>query len=232
MTPPTSPTANSYTGARPDIIRHVPVDAVRILDIGCSNGELGASLKKLKGDREVDGIDYNRHFCELAAERLDRVYNVDLNVSRISAITSGRIYDCMIFADSLEHLVAPEEVLKDALTRLTRSGTVIICIPNIRHISAAWSIFVRGTFPRRRRGLFDRTHIRWFTRSDLRDLAYDAGLRHIETFSTLRVFDQPGGRVNQWASRLSAPLEKVSILSELLGYQHILIGKFNRQDLD
>jgi hypothetical protein len=46
---------------------------------------------------------------------------------------------------------------------LSPSACLIVSLPNIRHISALYSIFFSGSFPRRQRGIFDDTHWRWFT---------------------------------------------------------------------
>ncbi|MBL0037720.1 MAG: methyltransferase domain-containing protein [Nitrosomonadales bacterium] len=70
---------------------------------------------------------------------------------------SSSVFDCMIFADILEHLIDPWQALRQAVEHLKPGGTAIISVPNIRHISSLNSIFLQGTFPRIGRGMFDRT---------------------------------------------------------------------------
>lgn len=218
-------TLSSYTGLRLEIAQKVPPESHRILDFGCSDGTLGAYLAARDAECKVDGIEYDPNLCEVAATRLNQVYQTDLNTTDITQLVSFTKYDCLIFADILEHLLFPEQVLSGALAVLRPGGTVILCTPNIRHITAFWSIFVRGTFPRKDRGIFDRTHLRWFARKDLTTLAINAGLSGITLTSSFRLFDSPNGRINHVLRQHSRVFAKLPAFGEFLGYQHILVGK-------
>ena len=57
-----------------------------------------------------------------------------------------------------------------------RHGTVLICIPNVDHWSFAERL-LRGTFDYEDSGLFDRTHLRWFTWETTRKAIVAAGLQ-------------------------------------------------------
>ena len=51
---------NGYEGARPDVQALVPIDATRILELGCSSGRLGAVVKArlvahAPSDRDAEG---------------------------------------------------------------------------------------------------------------------------------------------------------------------------------
>jgi hypothetical protein len=48
-------------------------------------------------------------------------------------------------------------------------------VPNVGHWTARRAL-VRGRFPQEDHGVFDRTHLRWFTRSSARSLVEGAGL--------------------------------------------------------
>ncbi|MGB0112655.1 MAG: hypothetical protein WBP59_05500, partial [Ilumatobacteraceae bacterium] len=105
-----------------------------------------------------------------------------------------------------------------ATAMLEPGGTVVLSLPNIRHVSAAWSIFVRGSFPRRSRGLFDETHLRWFTPGDVRAMCESVGLG-VETVGfNARLLDRPGGGANDWIAR-QRWASSVPIVREFLGYQ-------------
>lgn len=209
----------SYTSIRSDIVDLVPDHSSNVLDVGCSNGALGNTLKALKPGRTVCGIEFDEGFANEAARCLDEVANEDLNLMDWQAILPGRNFDCLIFADVLEHLVEPQRCLKSSLRRLKAGGTVIVSLPNIRHCSSFWAIFLKGQFPRRDRGIFDRTHLRWFTVSDGRALLQECGLTITSMTLTLRWGDRGGGLVNRLLNRLPRALQLWGPVREFLGYQ-------------
>lgn len=169
--------SHAYETARPTIQALVPESARRILDLGCARGALGAALKARQG-AEVVGIELDGAYAADASAKLDHVVRADLNeyLTRESPGELGE-FDCIIAADVLEHLTDPWTVLSQAVTLLVSGGVAIVSLPNIRH----WRTFVelgwRGTWPRQDAGIFDRTHLRWFTLKDAEELLVGAGLR-------------------------------------------------------
>ena len=137
-------TTTAYTTTRPDIFELVPHGSISILDVGCSNGALGQSLKMANPRRSVSGIEYDAQYASVASKELDFVVNADLNTFNWNESFSGQTFDCIIFADVLEHLIEPKICFQQALKHLSPNGCVIISVPNIRHISALYSIFIRG----------------------------------------------------------------------------------------
>jgi methionine biosynthesis protein MetW len=220
------PTARaSYTGARPDIMAAVPADAQVVLDVGCSDGTLGRALREARPGRVVWGIEANPEFSAEAVRRLDRVIQADLDGLNWTDTFPTQRFDCLIFADVLEHLRNPWVVLRGAAGVLAPSGRVVISVPNIRHLSAMYSIALRGTFPRRERGLFDRTHLRWFTLADAQALCREAGLEVTRVVPRLRLYDAPGGRANELVERMLGPLRAVPPIREFLAYQYVLTAE-------
>src|SRR5947208_5257079 len=68
--------ADAYENPRPELQRHVPAGAQRVLDLGCASGALGAALKA-RGAAVV-GIERDPVYAGLARERLDEVVEADL----------------------------------------------------------------------------------------------------------------------------------------------------------
>ncbi len=93
-------------------------------------------------------------------------------------------YDHIIFADVLEHLYNPWEVLSKSKDLLADNGTILISIPNIAHNSVLIDLF-NGKFEYREIGLLDNTHIRFFTNSSLLEMVDRAGL-HVDKFMNAR----------------------------------------------
>ena len=218
MTGPRAPsTLLSYTSSREDVAALVPAAARKVLDVGCASGALGAALKAA-APREVVGIELDPGFAAAAAPRLDRVLAGDALEALGTLAGEGARFDCVVCADVLEHLVEPEAALAAATAVLAPDGTVVVSLPNVRWYGALTTLAFRGTWPRRDRGLHDRTHLRWFTDRDARAMFAAAGLRPVATRAHFRLRDAPGGVANRLA-----PLVARGPLRGFLAYQHLYV---------
>lgn len=204
--------AAAYENPRPELQARVPRDARRVLDLGCSSGALGAALKARDGC-EVVGVERDPAYAERAAARLDAVHVGDLDSFDLTAL--GR-FDVVIAGDVLEHLVDPWRVLASATALLEPGGTVVVSLPNVRYWETFWQLGVRGTWPRRSLGIFDRTHLRWFTLRDAYGLLDAAGCDVVHVDRLLRL--SPEGPV-----RTSAVLGRLPGRT-FLTFQHVLTG--------
>lgn len=216
---------SAYTTPRPDIFQLVPENAELILDVGCSNGELGLSLKTARATRKVVGIEKDRALYEAAITRLDDVIRADLDGFDWKIDDKFGLFDCIIFADVLEHTARPEHHVRSSLRYLKPDGTVIVSLPNIQHISALYSIYIKGTFPKRDRGIFDSTHVRWFTIRDGKQLLIQEGLRIGRTSYNLRIFDRGDAVSNKIVRKILGPVQGLSPIKEFLAYQFCISGQ-------
>jgi len=165
-----------YETDRPDVQAHVPRSARSILDLGCSSGALGAALKR-RQPVTVVGVEPILAYASDAAERLDRVVAVDIESFLRAPAPPEAPFDCLIAADVLEHLVDPWTVLSECANLLRQGGTAIISLPNVAYWHGLWRFIRDGRWPLDDQGVFDRTHLRWFTRDDALELLTQAGLR-------------------------------------------------------
>jgi methionine biosynthesis protein MetW len=142
------------------IVRDLVPLGSRVLDVGCASGYFGEVLAR---DRRCDvlGLDYSADALELARKRGIEAHVIDLDHEPLDA--SG--FDVVVFADVLEHLRDPGSVLQSA----RGAGRAIVSLPNIGNWTARRQI-VAGRFPVEDYGLFDRTHLRFFTRNSAEEL--------------------------------------------------------------
>lgn len=150
----------------------VPAGA-RVLDVGCAEGYLARALHE-RGC-EVVGVEADAAAAAHARRWCGEVVEGDVEAPDVRARVDGR-FDRVLFGDVLEHLRDPAAVLGWARDVLAADGRVIASLPNIGHWTARRRL-ARGEFPQEDHGLFDRTHLRFFTRATARELLEDAGLR-------------------------------------------------------
>jgi len=171
--------ARGYESPREDVQRHIPRHASRILELGCSTGALGAALKR-RQDAVVVGVEINPDYASDARARLDRVIVSDIESFLADPVPAEAPFDCLVAADVLEHLVDPRTVLRRAVELLDHGAVAIISVPNVSEWRGLWRLVRTGRWPLEDAGVFDRTHLRWFTRDDALDLVRQAGLRPVE----------------------------------------------------
>lgn len=144
-----------------------------ILEFGPANGRLTAYLKEeLNCDVYIVEID------EEAAKDAAK-YSVDAIVGDIEEF--GWIkkwadveFDYMIFADVLEHLHNPQEVLSRTKRLLKDEGYILLSVPNIAHNSIMINLF-NNVFNYTSLGLLDNTHIHLFAYNTLKVFCNQAG---------------------------------------------------------
>ena len=156
---------------RREVEEIVPKDAKRILDVGCGEGILGRRLLA-KGASEVVGIEISRDVCNNAKQNLTSV--ICGNIEEIALSFDEGYFDCMIFADILEHLKDPLSLLIKLRQNLSDSGVVVASIPNVRHYGIM-NMLAQGRWRYENYGILDRTHLRFFTKKEIEILFADAG---------------------------------------------------------
>ncbi len=140
----------------------------RVLDIGCSNGELGARLQAM--GHVVVGVDIEEH--KGVRERLADFYQADLEQGIPEEV--GGDFDVVLAADVLEHVRSPERVMEELRGRLRPGGSVITSIPNFGHWYPRARVAI-GRFDYDARGILDRGHLRFFTRRSFASMVRGAG---------------------------------------------------------
>ena len=120
---------NYYKNIRHDLLPLISEEDKCILEVGCAEGMTGKELKKRPG-MFVAGIEMNKDAAEIARNVLDDVIIGDIEEMEIPYNPSS--FDCIIFADVLEHLVDPLAAIHKVKKVLKNDGTIIMSIPNVQ----------------------------------------------------------------------------------------------------
>ena len=202
----------AYANPRPEVVPLVPPGCRRVLDVGCSTGHLGEVLRT-RG-QHVTGVELDPELAAEARTRLDRVVEADVEaiaVGGASADLAGP-FDCIVFADVLEHLRDPWRVVRWGAGLLAPGGCIVVSVPNIGNLQTLWALLVRRKWPYKPVGIFDRTHLRFFTRRNLPDLFAGTDLRIVEVVRVPRIHDRIDSRWNRLAP----------VLGDLGAFQFVL----------
>lgn len=208
-----------------DYVRRMVGNNREVLDIGCGGGDFAAELKK-NGNR-VTGVD-------LLPEALNRdafaqYFSADLDrgIGSVIASLSGKRFERVLLLDILEHLRAPESILKDCRALLDRNSQLIVSVPNIANITVRLMLLF-GQFNYTERGILDRTHVRFFTRKTARRLLEQNGYQIVEVRATVMPLELVLG-----LSPDSLPMKVITgvlagvtkLLPGLFGYQTVLVAR-------
>lgn len=167
--------ASYFSNARADFVDRLPRDpSAQILEIGCGNGATGVLALSEGCCRRYVGVELFERVAEEARDVLNEV--ITGNVETLEFSWQPATFDAIIFSEVLEHLVDPGRTLR-RLARFVRPGGMLLASsPNIAH----WRVIrelVMGRFYLEDQGVFDRTHLRWFTPDTFAELAEGAGFQ-------------------------------------------------------
>lgn len=199
-----------YEHFRPSILEQVPATAKCVLSVGCAAGVTESEL--VNRGVKVIGIEIDHEAAALARQRGLTVLEGDVSTIDVSQVCES--FDCLVYADVLEHLPDPLTVLQRHVERLKSDGTVIVTVPNFRHYSVLWQLFVLGRVRYKQAGILDRTHLRITTRRMVTEWFDQVGLEPV--FCSYQI-----------SRRRDKLISSVSFrsLREFLGSQILVVGK-------
>jgi SAM-dependent methyltransferase len=154
----------------------------RVLDVGCGCGANAAALRKQSPGIRVVGIEPNARAAELARASCSEVFCGTLDQWAPTAGSSA--FDAVVLSDVLEHIADPLAFLRNiAALPAVRPALWIISVPNY----AVWYNRLKtlvGAQDYAWSGLWDRTHLRFYTRKTARALLQYCGFSIVDEACT------------------------------------------------
>src|SRR4051812_40289038 len=153
-----------------------------VFEGGVSSGYVAAEF--VARGLKVDGADIDPAAAEAARAHCDTVLVGDLQTLDLSPLRSD--YRVLLFADTIEHIPDPGALLRRVRPRLRADGVLVLSVPNIANWAMRLSLLF-GRFRYTDRGILDRTHLRFFTRSTLVELVEGSGYRVVDVTASVPV---------------------------------------------
>ncbi len=155
----------------------VPCGISRILDLGGGRGGNGAAIKAMTGASFVCCADISEAVLNDAAKRVDATVVCDIEAPKSleTVFEKHGTFDLVLCLDVLEHLVDPWRQVARLHALMPVGAYILASIPNVQNYRMIIRILT-GTFRYRSSGLFDRTHLRFFSRGSAVEMMTSTGL--------------------------------------------------------
>ncbi len=192
--------------------RHVLSErpAPSVLDVGCGAGANAREIRRLAPEATIVGIEPNADGARLARAAADEVFEGTLE--RWLEAGDDRRFDAVLLSDVVEHIADPLSLLRKLNQHPgTRVAAWLVSVPNY----AVWYNRLRtlaGSFSYTWSGLYDRTHLRFFTRRSLRELLERSGRSVMDERSTPSLVQS------------AAPLLRLPFEAKVEAGEHLALG--------
>ena len=184
-----------------DIISSMIEPGVRVLDLGCGNGDLLAWLKKNKNISGT-GIEQNKEKAASCIGRGLSVLQGDIN-DEVDDYPDCS-FDYVILSQTLQQVFEPASLLF-SLARIGKK--VIVSFPNFSHYSIRLQLFSRGVAPKNDQlpySWYDSPNIRVITLEDFRQFARDVGYNIIQEIPIVTNSTHSEGRIIRYLPNIRA----------------------------
>lgn len=119
--------------------------------------------------------------------------------------------------DVSEHTKSPSMNLNKIKSVCKSEAEIVLSLPNVQRITVLLNL-LRGIWPERDRGIFDKTHLRWFTLKSIETLANDNGLKISRIMRHYRFTDRPSSKLNRLARFFH-----FGVFKNFLTYQYVVV---------
>jgi ubiquinone/menaquinone biosynthesis C-methylase UbiE len=152
------------------------------LDIGCATGWAVREAAELLASGTACGIDISPKMVEKARAYVLDNDNIDLRVADAETIPyPDESFSCVLCTCSFHHYSNPHRALSE-IKRVMKTHGHLVILESARDISVP--IWMQDRWRRH----FERSHVKYYTTSELAKLVADAGLRIVGDIMTIKKF--------------------------------------------
>lgn len=166
-----------FAHVREDILERVGPAPGVVLELGCGAGATGAALKQRLRAKSVVGVEVFPEAAERASERLDNVLVCSIDDLDVGSFQS--LFDTILAADVIEHLLDPWGVLEKCRAWLRPGGRIVASLPNFLYWRNLATLILRRDAKYSDGGIMDKTHLHIFTKRSITRAFRRAGFEAI-----------------------------------------------------
>jgi len=155
---------------RPEMIRFLPSEYSKVLEIGCNVGNFRQFFSK---PCEYWGIEPFEEAANIAKTKMDKVL-VGFYDNVIDEIPDN-YFDLVIANDVIEHMEQPWNFLKSIRKKMTANSSLVLSIPNVRYYDNLKKLLYHKDWKYVDAGILDITHLRFFTEKSIIRLLNENG---------------------------------------------------------
>jgi SAM-dependent methyltransferase len=148
-----------------------------VLEVGCGGGAMAKAVRRERPDLSVHGVDLSRRAVQFAAQEAGGVAFVVGEAGRLPYADAS--FDAVAVFDVLEHVDAPEELLREAARVLKPGALLHMALPLEAQPGSLYALL--GTGSRWQAKLHHGGHIQLFDSRRYLAMAGDAGVPVVRT---------------------------------------------------
>ncbi len=165
---------------RYDLLSLIPKDTLikSVLELGCADGKNLNFFKEFYNinKEHTVGID---NFKSLNIDKNKKFKFIHKTAENFLSNNKSK-FDLILFSDVLEHIYNPWKILKDSKSSFSKNGLGLISIPNFQNLNYIRAL-INGNFYYSKTGLFDETHIRFFSINTILEYLKNLNFKIIKT---------------------------------------------------
>ena len=163
----------------------------KILDIGCGGGQLLDSFSRIP-QIEVYGVDISEKALKMAIKKGYKAFLCDVETEKLPF--NDNFFNIVVINDLLEHIINPDNLLRQVHRVLKNRSKLIISVPNVS-CPASWFAQIFLDLPPMHSARYKSVHVRDYTLRILRSILKLHGFRLRQVKGTyIYPFDNTVGR--------------------------------------
>jgi len=172
----------NYQQLKPNNIDKIQIDMIpegsSVLEVGCASGYMGEYLIQEKGCSFL-GVETDRAAATAAGQRgltvlSGNIEDVDTQEMINRHITETDTFQIIFMSQVIEHIAQPENTLQILKQWMAPGCSLVISTCSVAHWRSRFRL-LWGTWQYEDYGIFDRSHLRFFTISSFRELLEQCG---------------------------------------------------------
>jgi SAM-dependent methyltransferase len=188
------------------LLKWIPLDARRLLEIDCGDGALGEAYKRRNPTAFYAGVE-RPGVAAGAARRLDRLFEGDFENLDAALLVAEGAFDAVIVDGGLERLDDLQGSLERLKALLVPGGHLIVSVRNLGHWAPMYAL-LQGQAPFDEDGKPAAERLRHFTLRSLTGALDQAGLSGVKTRRAMRRdTEETGERLKAALTQVAAALE-------------------------